>query len=56
LKNRNRLNADHQDESLFLASLEEVIAKKTTLAEDMLQRYHGRWNGSVDPVFDDYQY
>ena len=56
LKSRNRLNGDGQDETLFLASLDEVIAKKTTLAEDMLARYHGRWNHSIDPVFDDYQY
>jgi len=56
LKSRNRLNGDGQDETLFLASLDEVVAKKTTLAEDMLARYHGRWNESIEPVFDDYQY
>jgi glutamate--cysteine ligase len=56
LKARNRLNGDGQDESIFLQPLDEVLAKKTTMAEDMLALYHGRWNGSVSPVFDEYQY
>ncbi len=56
LKNRNRLNGDEVDESIFLAPLDEVLAKKATLAEDLLSLYNGRWNGSVDPVFTEYQY
>ncbi len=56
LKNRARLNAEGQDESVFLGPLDEVVAKQTTLADDLLSLYHGRWNGSVDPVFDEYQY
>jgi glutamate--cysteine ligase len=56
LKRRNRLNGDGIDESQFLAPLDEVLAKKATLAEDMLSLYHGRWNESVEPVFADYQY
>lgn len=56
LKARNRLNSEGQDERIFLQPLEEVLAKKATMAEDMLALYHGRWNGSVEPVFEDYQY
>jgi glutamate--cysteine ligase len=56
LKARARLNGDGVDESIFLAPLDEVLAKKATLAEDMLALYNGRWNGSVEPVFTDYQY
>ncbi len=56
LKRRNRLNGDGIDESQFLAPLDEVLAKKATLAEDLLALYNGRWNGSVDPVFAEYQY
>ena len=56
LKNRARLNGDGQDESVFLAPLEEVLAKKGTLADDLLMLYHGRWNGSVEPIFEEYQY
>lgn len=56
LKSRNRLNEEGQDETVFLASLEEIIAKKATLAEDLLMLYNGRWNQSVEPAFDEYQY
>jgi glutamate--cysteine ligase len=53
---RNRLNGDGVDETIFLSPLDEVLAKKSTLAEDMLALYNGRWNRSVEPVFTDYQY
>jgi glutamate--cysteine ligase len=56
LKARARLNGEGQDESIFLQPLDEVLAKKTTMADDMLSLYHGRWNGSVEPVFEEYQY
>lgn len=56
LQKRARLNGDGQDESVFLSPLEEVLAKKSTLAEDMLALYNGRWQQSVLPVFEDYQY
>jgi glutamate--cysteine ligase len=56
LKSRNRLNKEGQDESIFLSPLDEVMAKKSTLAEDLLARYNGRWQHSVEPVFEEYQY
>ncbi|MBX9467672.1 MAG: glutamate--cysteine ligase [Rhizobium sp.] len=56
LKARGRLNSEGQDESVFLNTLDEVLAKRTTLADDMLALYHGRWKGSVEPVFEEYQY
>ncbi len=55
LKNRALLNSEGYDETVFLAPIEEVLAKKSTLAEDMLAQYHGRWHGSVDKLFEDYQ-
>ncbi|WP_284757352.1 glutamate--cysteine ligase [Agrobacterium sp. fls2-241-TYG-188a] len=56
LQARKRLNSEGQDESVFLNPLDEVLAKKSTLAEDLLSLYHGRWNNSVLPVFEEYQY
>lgn len=56
LKARARLNGEGIDESHFLAPLDEVIARKATLADELLGLYHGRWNGSVEPVFAEYQY
>ncbi len=56
LRNRGRLNGDGQDETVFLAPLDEVLAKKGTLADDLLMLYNGRWNQSVEPIFEEYQY
>ncbi|MCV3739110.1 glutamate--cysteine ligase [Rhizobium sp. TRM96647] len=53
---RAHLNGDGVDETVFLSPLDEVLAKKATLAEDMLALYNGRWKGSVEPVFAEYQY
>ncbi|MDE1159630.1 MAG: glutamate--cysteine ligase [Neorhizobium sp.] len=56
LKARNRLNAAGEDETKYLASLDAIAASGMTIASDMLARYHGEWNGSVEPIFEAYQY
>jgi len=56
LKRRNRLNRDGFDETHFLSTLDEVIARGTTSAEEMLNAYHTRWDGSIEPVFTEYAY
>ncbi|OQP85990.1 glutamate--cysteine ligase [Rhizobium rhizosphaerae] len=56
LQARGRLNAEGADESHFLAPLEEAVARRSTLAEELLALYHGRWNQSVAPIFTDYAY
>jgi glutamate--cysteine ligase len=55
LKNRARINSDGYDESIFLGPVEEVLARQSTLAEDMLAQYTGRWQGDIDEAFEDYQ-
>ena len=56
LKNRGRKNRDGYDETSFLNTLDEVIARGTTSAEEMLSAYHTRWGGSIEPVFMEYAY
>ncbi len=56
LKNRRRQTAYTDDESLFLDPLFEIARSGQTPAEELLANYHGRWAGSVDPVFDEYAY
>ncbi|MCP8897560.1 glutamate--cysteine ligase [Shinella daejeonensis] len=56
LAGRARMSSEDFDETVFLAPLEETLAKKATLAEEMLALYHGRWGGSIEPVFTEYQY
>lgn len=56
LKARARLNEDGNDECHFLSPLEEAVARGETAAEEMLKLYEGRWERSVEPVFDEYAY
>lgn len=56
LKRRNRANRDGFDETHFLSTLEEVVARGTTSAEEMLNAFHTRWGGSIEPVFMEYAY
>jgi glutamate--cysteine ligase len=56
LRNRRRLNKDGYDESDFLAPLDEVVARGTTSAEELLRAYNTRWGASVDPAFLEYAY
>ncbi|MGE5475742.1 MAG: glutamate--cysteine ligase [Bacteroidales bacterium] len=56
LKNRKRLNDSGRDESVFLDTLQAIVDSGRTPAEEMLDAYHGRWQGSVDPLFKEYSY
>ena len=56
LANRGRRNSEGFDETGFLAPLEEVVARGTTSAEEMLKAYNTRWGGSIEPVFTEYAY
>jgi glutamate--cysteine ligase len=56
LKNRKRLNRDGYDETNFLSTLDEVVARGTTSADEMLTAYHTRWGGSIEPAFLEYAY
>jgi glutamate--cysteine ligase len=53
---RNRLNAAGDNETGFLAPLQEVAETGVTPAERKLGLYQGAWNGSVDPVFTECAY
>ncbi|MBU0584912.1 MAG: glutamate--cysteine ligase [Alphaproteobacteria bacterium] len=56
LTNRDRKNRDGYDETSFLSTLDEVVARGTTSAEEMLSAYHTRWGGSIEPAFLEYAY
>ncbi len=40
----------------FLAIAEEVMATGKSPGDILLDAYHGRWNGKVDPVFQEYAF
>ncbi|MEO7917091.1 MAG: glutamate--cysteine ligase [Dokdonella sp.] len=56
LERRARTNSDNADERIFLEPLIEIIEAGQTPAERKLELYHGRWNGSVDPLFREFAY
>jgi glutamate--cysteine ligase len=53
---RARLNSAGDNESGFLAPLQETAESGLTPAERKLALYHGKWNHSVDPVFEEFAY
>lgn len=56
LSRRARCNPQGADETMFLDPLLEVALSNQTPAERKLELFHGRWGGSVDPVFREFAY
>ncbi len=56
LNRRARVNGSGDNESGFLAPLQEFALANQTPAERKLARFADEWNGSVDPVFREYAY
>ena len=56
LVRRARLNAGGEDETRYLEPLEDLVARGSTPAEELLAKFHGPWGGSVEPVFTEYAY
>jgi glutamate--cysteine ligase len=51
LQRRNRRDHLCRDETHYLEPLEDTVARGKTPAEDLLEKFHGAWRGSVDPVY-----
>ncbi|HLN09458.1 MAG TPA: glutamate-cysteine ligase family protein, partial [Xanthobacteraceae bacterium] len=49
---------DHNgcDETRFLDQLDDFAERAITPAEELLEKFHGRWGCSVEPVFAEYAY
>jgi len=56
LTGRNRLGASGENETGFLETLFANVQAGLTPADKKLALYHGRWGGSVDPVFTEAAY
>jgi len=56
LQRRARVNANGADERIFLTPLMEFADANETPAERKLSLFHGEWNGSIDPVFQEFAY
>jgi glutamate--cysteine ligase len=56
LARRALRDAAGNDETQFLAVLDEQVAKGQTPADELLARFHGAWKGSVEPAFEECVY
>ncbi|MDO8878517.1 MAG: glutamate--cysteine ligase [Pseudolabrys sp.] len=56
LARRKRFDKNGRDETRYLRPLEESIARGITPAEELLEKFHGAWKGSVNPIFEEYVY
>jgi glutamate--cysteine ligase len=56
LRRRGRIDHLGRDESRHLEPLERIIDTGRTPAEEMLEKFHGRWNGSVEPAYEEYAF
>jgi glutamate--cysteine ligase len=56
LRARNRSDSFGENETHFLNALHTIVESGRTPAEDLLELYHGKWQGSVDPVFSEFAY
>ncbi len=54
LRGRRRLDSGGRDETRHLVPLDEFVARGRTPAEELLEKFHGPWRGSVAPVYDEY--
>ena len=51
LTRRNYRDVGGRDETRYLEVLEDRLARGTTAAQELLEKYHGPWGGSVDPIY-----
>jgi glutamate--cysteine ligase len=56
LKNRRRLDARNQDETIYLSPLERIAGEGRTVSEELLQRYAGPWNKNIDHIFEEFAF
>jgi glutamate--cysteine ligase len=56
LVRRKRLDRNGRDETRYLRSLQEIVDRGRTPAEELLEKFHGPWKGSVEPIFEEYAY
>jgi glutamate--cysteine ligase len=56
LRRRGRLDQFGRDETRYLESLQRTIDAGRTPAEEMLEKFHGPWKGSVEPAYEEYAF
>jgi glutamate--cysteine ligase len=56
LRRRGRVDVLGRDETCYLEPLDRIIDAGHTPAEEMLEKFHGPWQGSVEPAYEEYAF
>lgn len=56
LKARGLTDSKGNDESQYIAPLQEIVTSGRTMAEDLLAKFDGEWNGDVTPIYTERAY
>jgi glutamate--cysteine ligase len=56
LQRRGETNRKNQDETIYLAPLEYLIGAGRTVADELLERFQGRWRGNIDHIFEEFAF
>ncbi len=51
LARRKRFDTEGRDETRYLEVLEDRLARGTTPAQELLEKFNGPWAGSVEPIY-----
>lgn len=50
------LDEEGRDEQKFLAALEDIVGSGRSVADELLALYQGRWQGRIDPIFEEFAF
>jgi glutamate--cysteine ligase len=53
LTSRGQLNSAGDNESGFLAPLDDIVASGTVPAQRLLDKFHGEWAGDITRVYEE---
>jgi glutamate--cysteine ligase len=56
LARRRKHDRAGHDETRYLRPIQEFVARGITPAEELLEKFRGPWQGSVDPIYNEYAY
>ncbi|WP_295555374.1 glutamate--cysteine ligase [uncultured Hyphomicrobium sp.] len=56
LRNRREINHKSQDETVYLAPLEFLVGSGRTVADELIERFEGRWRGRIDHIFEEFAF
>lgn len=56
LKARRRLNSKAEDETMFLDSVEEIVASGQVPADELLAKYEKSWAGDIKRIYSEYAF